>query len=127
MSDDKGNDVLPTVKIFDLESQDQVPVYNFMCSSFGLTGITLLVYARIFSLSQKGKMAIESETDTALYFGVSTSSVRFAHKSLLNKHLIEPVYPDRIPAPQRYRCYVPLMEPLEQIGLTTQDSVRACK
>lgn len=65
-----------------------VKVYGFMGSALGLSGLELLVFARVFGFTVCGRPFYESRAKTAAFFGASRRAVISAVGSLAGKGLI---------------------------------------
>lgn len=65
-----------------------VKVYRFMGSVLGLSGLELLVFARVFGFTACGRPFYESRSKTAAFFGKSRRAVISAVGSLVDKGLI---------------------------------------
>lgn len=65
-----------------------VKVYQFMCSDLGLSGVELLVFARIFGFTLSGLPFYESRAKTAEFFGCTRRAVITAVGKLTEKGLI---------------------------------------
>ena len=71
------------------DPRSNIMVYRFMWDSFELTGVTLLVYARVFChCRDSGKCFCESRADTARYLGVTERAVTRAIGTLTKGGLL---------------------------------------
>lgn len=72
-----------------------VKVYQFMCSALGLSGVELLVFARVFGFTLSGLPFYESRAKTAEFFGCTRRAVIAAVGNLTEKGLIIEAASDR--------------------------------
>ena len=77
-----------------------VKVYDFMGGELGLSGVELLVFARVYGFAAAGKAFYESRAKTARFFGCSRRAVITAVKGLVSKGLILEA---ELPADARFR------------------------
>lgn len=77
-------------------------IHEFMMQDLKLSGVELLLYARIFGFSAAGRDFYESKKNTAKYFGVSSRSVFNACGVLVYRKLI---YQTKITAKTESNCY----------------------
>ena len=96
-------------------------VRHFMMADLGLSGLPLLVYARIFGFCDGGCDYFESKANLARFLNVQERSVHRAIRDLLDRGLIEECgvrVPARGHATKRYRI---VRERLPPEALTTHD------
>lgn len=66
-----------------------VVVHEFMWKDLGLTGVALLVYARVFGFCRHGSGDFyESKAKTAAFFGINERTVFRAMKELIERGLL---------------------------------------
>lgn len=92
-----------------------VKVYRFMTEGMGLTGTSLLVYARIFGFSKEtGGTFWESRRGTAEFLGMSERQVNRDIRRLEGMGLIENVGEQRLPSGRVTKRYVISDEPVRK-------------
>lgn len=90
-----------------------VKVYRFMTEGMGLTGTSLLVYARIFGFCKEtGGSFWESRLGTAEFLGISERQVKRDIRKLEKDGLIESVGEWRLPSGRISRRYEVTEEPV---------------
>lgn len=88
------------------KAAEYVKVYRFMTEGMGLTGASLLVYARIFGFCKEtGGAFWESRRGTAEFLGISERQVNRVMRQLEADGLIEPVGEWKIPNGRITRRY----------------------
>ena len=92
-----------------------VKVYRFMTEGMGLTGTSLLVYARIFGFSKEtGGAFWESRRGTAEFLGMSERQGNRDIRRLEGMGLIENVGEQRLPSGRVTKRYVISDEPVRK-------------
>lgn len=92
-----------------------VKVYGFMGSILDLSGLELLVFARIFGFTACGLSFFESRAKTAVFFGSSRRAVITAVGKLEDRGLIIEEPPDDSTRTSKTKAYVANMELVTQI------------
>lgn len=80
-----------------------VIVYDFMMKELDLSGIELLLYARIFGFSAAGRDFYESKGNTAKYFNASARSIFSAYSALERQGLVKQTKPTGKTESKRYK------------------------
>lgn len=82
-----------------------IAVYRFMCDDMGLSGLQLLIYARIFGFWTTGLDYYESKGSLSAFLGANQRSVFRAMADLCKRGLIEDVGEWRSPNGSSTRRY----------------------
>lgn len=85
--------------------QEFVVAHRFMWRDYGLSGVTLLVYARIYGFCRDGGEFYESRAATADFLGTTPRTVTRAIDELLVAGVIREAGFHETPAGRRTRCY----------------------
>lgn len=94
-------------------------VYEFMISDLGLSGVQLLLFARIFGFSapEADGCFYESRARTAECLGVTERAVSKCMRGLLDKGLVLECGRHRLANGRCTRCYMANWEALEELGI----------
>lgn len=82
-----------------------VVAHRFMWRDHGLSGVTLMVYARIYGFCRDGGEFYESREATAEFLGTSARTVTRAIDALVKEGLIRETGTRETPGGRRTRCY----------------------
>lgn len=97
------------------KAAEYVKVYRFMTEGMGLTGTSLLVYARVFGFCKEtGGSFWESRRGTAEFLGMSERQVNRDIRRLEGMGLIENVGEQRLPSGRVTKRYVISDEPVRK-------------
>ena len=97
-------------------------VYEFMISDLGLTGVQLLLFARIFgfSVSEAGGCFYESRARTAECLGVTERAVTKCLRGLLEKEFVLECGKHRLSNGRCTKCYMVNWENLSNLGIVSE-------
>ena len=97
------------------KAAEYVKVYRFMTEGMGLTGTSLLVYARVFGFCKEtGGSFWESRRGTAEFLGMSERQVNRDIRRLERMGLIENIGEQRLPSGRVTKRYEVSDEPVRQ-------------